>query len=110
MEPPSRWMWSTSSGVRTRGVRGLEGEALEAVADAEDFADAVVVVEFEEGGADDVVEAGAEAAAGDDGRAGLAGIEEDLLAGAGALEEGVGIGGGIRWGFRLDGGRGSGRR
>ena len=70
---------------------GLEGEALVAVADAEDFAHAVVVVQFEEGGADDVVEAGAQAAASDDGRAGFPGLEEELLARAGLFEIGVGI-------------------
>ena len=70
---------------------GLEGEALVAVADAEDFAHAVVVVQFEEGGADDVVEAGAQAAAGDDGGTGLPRIEKDLLARTGLLEKGVGI-------------------
>jgi hypothetical protein len=62
----------------------LVREPEEAVADAEDFGDAVVVVEFEEGGADDVVEAGAEAAAGDDGRAGL-GRDRRKAAGAGRL-------------------------
>ena len=62
------WMCSTSSQVSsTGGRRRARVQALVAVADAEDLPDAVVVVELEEGRADDVVEAGAQAAAGDDG-------------------------------------------
>jgi hypothetical protein len=47
MVPPSRWMWSDQFGGQGERRFGLEGEALVALADAEDFAHAVVVVQFE---------------------------------------------------------------
>jgi hypothetical protein len=54
-------------------------EALVAVAKAVGAADAVAVVALHHDAADDVVEAGAKAAAGDDGGGHLCGIEENFL-------------------------------
>ena len=64
----------------------LGNEAFEAVADAENGAHAVAVVGFEHHGTDDVVEPGAESAAGDDGGLGLAGIVIDVFAGTGLFD------------------------
>ncbi len=68
-------------------------EAAIAVQESVDLGHAIAKEEFEGESADDVVETGTEAAAGDDGCAGFCGIEEDLAAGAGGLEDGK-VGGG----------------
>ena len=65
----------------------LGEEAAVAVADARDSAHAVAEPEAAHDGADDVVDAGAEPAAGDDARVDVARGEEYLLARSGLLEE-----------------------
>ena len=62
-------------------------EALKAVTDAKDGAHAVTVIGFQDDGADNVVQAGAEAATGNDSGLGLAGVVIDMGAGAGLFEE-----------------------
>ena len=76
-------------GIGERNRREARGrvEAEIAVADAEHVAHAVVPRELLIDRADDVVEAGAEAAAGDDRGARVKGIEVDPLAWSGPLEE-----------------------
>ena len=69
----------------------LGNESFQTVADAENGTHAVAVVGFQHHGADDVVEAGAEAAAGDDGGLGLAGIEVHVLAGTGLFDVDGGV-------------------
>ncbi len=59
-----------------------------AVAKAVDRLDAVVIVEAQDDGPDDVVDAGAQAATGDDARPQPSGVEEEALARAGAFEGG----------------------
>ena len=61
---------------------------LESVADPVDAGDPVAVVGLERDGTDDVVESGAEAAAGDDGDVGAVGVEVDLAARPGLFDEG----------------------
>ena len=63
-------------------------EALVAVADADHPAHAVVVGQRAHQPGDHVVEAGTQPAAGDDGRAGLGRVEEDLATGPAGLEAG----------------------
>ena len=53
---------------------------------AEDLAHAVGVVGLHDDGADHIVDAGAESAAGDDGDAGIRGFEENFAAGAGEFD------------------------
>ena len=69
-----------------RDVAVAGGEPLVAVAEAEDVAHPVVVVEAEHDRADDVVEPRAEAAAGDDAALELGRVEVDLRARPGLLE------------------------
>ena len=64
----------------------LGDEALIAIAEAVDLANAVMEVKLHDQGPDHVVHAGAKAAAGDDAGAALRGVEEDLAARAGGLE------------------------
>ena len=65
---------------------GARDQAGVAVADTIDLVHAIPVVQFHGQGADDIVEAGAEPAAGDNGGAGLGRIKEDRLARAGLFE------------------------
>ena len=80
MLPPSSWMSRTTSGVSGIGSWPYSrDEALVPVADAEDAAHAVAVVQGHHQGADHVVDARAQAAAGHDGGCGLLRVEEDAL-------------------------------
>ncbi len=73
--------------VEVDGRRAEGGvEPLEAVAEPEDVAHPVLVVELEHHRAEHVVEPGAEPAAGHDADAGAHRVEEDVLPGPGALE------------------------
>ena len=77
--------------VRRKGDRLVDravGEARVAVAETQDAPDAVSVVEFEDDRPDDVVQAGAEAAAGEDAAGEILGVEEDPIAGARGFEGG----------------------
>jgi hypothetical protein len=69
-------------------------ESAVAIAESEYFPDAIAMEEFEVDGADDVVQAGAESAAGDDGGAGGGGLKEEGIDGSGAFEE-SGVFGGL---------------
>ena len=69
-----------------RGVAVARDQALVAIAEAEDSGDRVAVVKLRDDATNDVVQPGAQAPASDDGRGGLRGIEEDLLARTGGLE------------------------
>ena len=69
-----------------RRVPEARDHALEAVAKAEDLLDAVGVGQLQHQPAHHVVDAGAEAAAGDDPAAQLGGVEEDAVARTGELE------------------------
>ena len=66
-------------------------EAFQTVAYAENGTHAVTVVGFQHHGADDVVQAGAQSAAGDDGGLGLAGIVVDMFAGTGLFDINGGV-------------------
>ncbi len=74
------------------GIGGEAGGGVEAevaVADAQHVADAVVLGELEVDRADDVVQPGAESAAGDDGGGGIEGVEVDAFARAGLFKQQV---------------------
>ncbi len=71
-------------GDRREAGSGVETEI--SIADAQYVADAVVMGELEVDGADDIVEAGAETAAGDDGGGGVEGIEVNAFAWARLFE------------------------
>ena len=65
-------------------------EPLVAAPEPEHFPDAIAMLQLQENRADDVVQAGAQAAAGDDAGAGVRRIEEQPLARPGQLEEHLG--------------------
>ena len=85
--PPRSLMRATDSGVSVHDVVAeLGDQAGVAVLEADHVAYAVVGVELEHDRADDVVEAGAQSAAGDDADLGGGRVEEDLLSRAARLE------------------------
>lgn len=65
-------------------------ERFEAVTQAEDFGDAVSVMSVHDEVADDVIEPGTNAAAGDDAEGGVGGVKVDLFAWAGEFYRGEG--------------------
>ena len=85
-EPPILWIRPTTSGVRSTGsLAGLRHQSREAEAEPVDAANAVVVVKAQHDRADDVVQAGTEAAAGHDAAGQRRWIEEEPLPRACAL-------------------------
>ena len=87
--PPSSLMPLTTSASSSMSSVPVAGdEALVAVAEADDAAHAVVPGELHHEAADDVVEPGAEPAAGDDPDPRLGRVEEDLAPRAAGLEAG----------------------
>ncbi len=69
-----------------RRVAVPRDEPLVAVSEAVHFRDGVAVMKLGDEAADDVIEAGTEAAAGHDRRGGFCGVEEEVLARAGGFE------------------------
>jgi len=77
----------TARGQLQHVVAAARNEAAQAVADAQGGGHAVMVMSLHDDGPDDVVDARADAAAGDDGQLGVARIEKKPGPGTGLLEQ-----------------------